>query len=103
MDGVTIGLQANLDISAIVVGGVRVVIDLAVRFMTFFAKLSDMLCRFGDFLQPLDEVCESRQREDLVLKTLAAVYGDLLQFCKKAYGTFTKQGAPRSWKSWRVF
>jgi ankyrin repeat domain-containing protein 50 len=103
MAGVTIGLQANPDISAIVVGGVRVVIDLAVRFITFFTKLSDMLCRFGDFLQPLTEYAKAAQREDLVLKTLAAVYGDLLQFCKKAYGTFTKQGVPRIWKSWRVF
>jgi ankyrin repeat domain-containing protein 50 len=103
MAGVTIGLQANPDISAIVVGGVRLVIDLAVRFMTFFTKLSDMLCRFGDFLQPLTKHVKSAQREDLVLKTLAAVYGDLLQLCKNAYGTFTNQGVTRSWKSWGVF
>lgn len=48
MGGVAIGAQSNPDISSIVVGAVRVVIDLAVQFVTFFEKLTDMLGRFED-------------------------------------------------------
>jgi hypothetical protein len=44
MDGVAIGIQANPDVSAIIVGGVRVVIDLVISFVEFFGRLTDMLC-----------------------------------------------------------
>src|SRR2546423_7987968 len=37
MAGVAIGIQANPDISSIVVGAMRIVIDLALSFVTFFA------------------------------------------------------------------
>jgi ankyrin repeat domain-containing protein 50 len=103
MAGVTIGLQANPDISAIVVGGVRTVIDLAVHFITFFTKLSDMLCSFSDHLKCLAEYAKASLQEELLLETLASVYGDLLQFCKHAYRVFTENGVPRRWISWRAF
>ncbi|TKA77323.1 hypothetical protein B0A49_02117 [Cryomyces minteri] len=45
--GVAIGIQANPATSSIVAGAVRVVIDLAVGFVEFFGKLSEMLCRFA--------------------------------------------------------
>lgn len=103
MAGVTIGLQSNPDISAIVVGGVRLVIDVAISFVTFFNKLSDMLCRFGDSLAYLAEYAKIPVQEELVLETLANVYGFLLQFCKQAYRVFTNQGLPRKLTSWRTF
>ncbi len=103
MAGVTIGIQANPDVSAIVVGGVRVVIDLAVKFVGFFDKLSDMLCRFSDFLQTLQEYNHSSAQNHIMVETLANVYGDLLQFCKHAYVVFTYQGLQRRMTSWRSF
>ena len=103
MAGVTIGLQSNPDISAIVVGGVRLVIDIAMSFVTFFTRLSDMLCRFGDSLGYLAEYARVSIQEELVLETIANIYGLLLQFCKQAYGVFTNQGLPRRWTSWRTF
>jgi hypothetical protein len=35
MGGVSIGIQGNPDVSAIIVGGIRVVIDLAIEFVEF--------------------------------------------------------------------
>lgn len=103
MAGVTIGIQANPDISAIVVGGVRVVIDLAVKFVGFFDKLSNMICRFSDFLQTLHEYNNSSAQNTIMVETLANVYGDLLQFCKHAHAVFTYQGVQRRMTSWRTF
>ena len=104
MAGVAIGIQAHPDISSIIVGAVRIVIDLAVSFVTFFAKLSEMLCRFGDFLAPLAKYAEVSTEEYLIRESLANVYGDLLQFCRRARGVFTDQaGLRRKWTSWRVF
>lgn len=103
MGGITIAIQANPDVSAIVVGGVRLVIDLAIKFLEFFARLSEMLCRFGNLLGPLTEFAKASTREDLVLEALSNVYGDLLQFCKHAHEVFAEQGLRRKWISWRAF
>ncbi len=103
MAGVTIGIQANPQISAIVVGGVRVVITLAFNFTIYFAELSEMLCRFGDFLGPLTEYAKASAQEEVVLETRANVYGDLPQFYKHAHETFSEHAVQRKWISWRVF
>lgn len=103
MGGITIAVQANPDVSAIVVGGVRLVIDLAVKFLQFFTRLSEMLCRFGNLLGPLTEFAKASKRENLVLEALANVYGDLLQFCKHAHEVFAEQGVRRKRVSWRAF
>jgi ankyrin repeat domain-containing protein 50 len=95
MGGITIAIQANPDISAIVVGGVRLVIDVAVNFIRFFTRLSDMLCRLGDFLRPFAEYVKASAREELVLEALASVYGNLLQFCRQAHEVFAEQGLGR--------
>jgi ankyrin repeat domain-containing protein 50 len=101
MGGITIAIQANPDISAIVVGGMRLVIDVAVKFVSFFTRLSEMLCRLGDFLEPLAEYAKASAREELVLEALANVYRNLLQFCKQAHEVFTEKGLRRNWVSWR--
>jgi ankyrin repeat domain-containing protein 50 len=104
MAGVAIGIQAHPDIASIVVGAVRIVIDLAVSFVTFFARLSEMLCRFSDFLAPLTKYAEVSTKDELVQESLANVYADLLQFCHRARGIFIDQkGVKRRWTSWRVF
>jgi ankyrin repeat domain-containing protein 50 len=104
MAGVSIGMQANPAISSIVVGAVRVVIDLAVSFVTFFARLSEMLCRFGNYLEPMTKYVEVSGKEKLILESVANVYGDLLRFCHRARAVFVDQrGLRRKWASWRVF
>jgi ankyrin repeat domain-containing protein 50 len=103
MAGIKIFIQSNPEISSVVIGGVRLVIDAAISFIEFFPKLSDMMCRFGDLLAPLTEYAKASNREELVLETLANVYGDLLKFCKHAHDVFIDQGAQRKWASWRTF
>lgn len=104
MGGVAIAIQANPDLSAIVVGGIRIVIDLAIDFAKFFSKLTDMLCQFEDYLEPLAKVAQVCQDFTLVQETLANVYGDILDFCRKARKVFVgPDGKRRSWTSWRIF
>jgi ankyrin repeat domain-containing protein 50 len=104
MAGVTIGIQADPAISSIVVGAVRVVIDLAIGFVDFFAKLSEMLDRFSDFLGPLAKYATSSENSQLVLESLVNVYVDLLTFCRRARAVFVDEsGTKRQLTSWRVF
>jgi hypothetical protein len=104
MAGIAIGVQANPDISSIIVGAVRVVIDLAVNFVKFFTRLSEMLSRFGDFLGPLTEYAKASEQKILVRDTLANVYGDLLRLCTQARRVFIdERGVERKRTSWRVF
>jgi hypothetical protein len=104
MAGIAIGIQANPDISSIVVGAVRIVIGLALSFVTFFARLSEMLSRFSDFLTPLAKYAEASTKEEVIQESLANVYTDLMQFCCRARHVFIDQkGLKRSWTSWRLF
>lgn len=104
MAGIAIGVQANPDISSIIVGAVRVVIDLAINFVTFFTRLSEIFSRFGDFLGPLTEYAKASEQKTLVRETLANVYGDLLRLCTQARNVFIdERGVERKRASWRVF
>ena len=104
MGGIAIGIQAYPEISSLVVGAVRIVINLAIDFTAFFSKLTDMLCQFEDYLGPLAEYAKTSQDSVLVQETVAKVYGDLLAFCRKARSIFVDtSGNPRKWTSWRSF
>lgn len=104
MAGIAIAIQANPDISAIAVGAVRVVLDVAIGFLSFFARLSQMLCRFGDFLAPLAEYARLSLEKTVVQDALAAVYGDLLRFLQKAHAVFIDhRGKQRTMTSFRIF
>lgn len=104
MGGVAIGIQASPDISSLVVGGVRVIIDVVVRFVEYFDRFTAMLCRFENWLQPLEEYCLNISEDDLVLGAVANVYGDLLKFCYKACNIFTNPaGSPISHTTVRAF
>jgi hypothetical protein len=104
MAGVALGIQANPDISSIVVGAVRVVIDLAIDFVGFFAKLSEMLDRFNDFLGPLAKYATSSGGDKLIQESLINIYVDLLAFFRHARSVFVdEKGARRKLQSWRVF
>jgi hypothetical protein len=104
MDGVAIGIQANPDVSAIIIGGVRVVIDLAISFVEFFGRLTDMLCQFEEYLPALATFAATCQDSDLIAEAVAGAYGDILEFCRKALAVFVgSDGTRKTWTSWRVF
>lgn len=104
MAGVAIGIQASPDISSLVVGGVRVIIDVMVRFVEYFGRFTEMLCRFGDWLRPLEEYCQESPSDDLIVDAAAKIYGDLLMFCRKAYIIFIDDdGIPRRRTTVRAF
>jgi hypothetical protein len=104
MGGVVIGIQANPELSAIVVGGIRIVIDLAIAFVEFYCKLTDMLCQFEDYLHPLAKLARACEDSSLVQEALADTYADILDFCHKARTVFVgSDGRKRIWTSWRLF
>jgi hypothetical protein len=103
MGGVAIGLQANPEVSALVVGAVRIVIDLALHFTTFFSRLTDMLCKFEDYLGPLAVYARAAD-SDLLEKAVIDAYVNLLDFGYKARRVFVgKNGELRRWTSLRTF
>lgn len=104
MNGVGTACQANPDISCIVIGGVRIVLDIAIGFLSFFDKLSGMLCRFGDFMGPLAEYAKAAGSAAPIHEPLTRVYGDLLLFCVRAREIFIdSEGKERKWPSLTVF
>jgi hypothetical protein len=103
MGGVAIGIQANPEISAVVVGAVRIVIDLALQFTTFFSRLIDMVCTFEDYLGPLAEYAQAADIE-LVEKTVVNAYKNVLDFAWKARRVFVDaNGNSWKWTSLRTF
>jgi hypothetical protein len=104
MSGVAIGIQANPDISAIIIGAICVVINIAMQFLEFYGKLADMLCQFEDYLPPLAELANECGNSLLIQETLANTYADILEFCRRARATFIdSNGNPWRWTSFRQF
>jgi len=102
MRSVVIGIQASPEISSLVVGVVRLVIDLALNFTAFFGKLTDMICTFEDYLGPLAEYA---QRADigLVEKAVVNAYASILTFSWKARRVFVDDnGNRKKWTSAQV-
>lgn len=95
MGGIAIGIQAQPEISALVVGAVRIVIDLAIDFVTFFSKLSDMLCQFQDYLEVLSRYAKTSENDCLAQESIAKVYGDLLDFCRLSRKVFVDSNGNR--------
>lgn len=104
MGGIAIGIQAQPEISALVVGAVRIVIDLAIDFVNFFSKLSEMLCQFQEYLEVLSKYAKASENDCLGQETIAKVYGDLLDFCRLSRKVFVdSNGNRRKLVSWRSF
>lgn len=94
--------QASPEISSMVLGGVRLVLDFAIKFFEYFTSLSEMLCQFGQILGPLAEFAKFPEQEGVVFEALANVYGDLLKFCQCARNLFVdEKNQPRN-TSWTV-
>ena len=103
MGGVAIGIQASPEISALVVGSVRVVIDLALKFTMYFSKLTDMICAFEDYLGPLAEYGKAADIS-LVQTTVVNAYANVIGFGWKARRVFVDaNGDQRRWTSLRAF
>lgn len=101
--GVAMGIQASPEISALVVGSVRVVIDLALKFTMYFSKLTDMICTFEDYLGPLAEYAKAADI-CLVETTVVNAYANVLGFGWKARRVFVDStGDQRKWISLRAF
>lgn len=81
LGGIAIAIQANPDISSMAVGGIKLIIDIAVGFTKFFGKLTDMLDRFSEIIAPLERYAERFELMN-VGNALIDVYGDILDFCK---------------------
>ena len=109
MRSTCITLQSNPDVSALVVGAARLVIDVAVKYVTFFPKLTSMLSQLSQYLEVVHRFVERLEAEPdkdakLVLRCAANIYGDWLDFCKEAHGVFVdKKGNVRQWNSIRIF
>ena len=89
--------------SAIVVGGVRMIIDLAIDFIQFYAKLTDMLYQLEDYLSALAQLAQVYRERPIVQEAVADTYSDLLDFCSKARAVFVdRDGIRWAWTSWRL-
>ena len=99
-----IGVQKSPEISSMIIGGVRIVINLATAFVKFFIKLTEMLCSFQDYLGPLAEYAAASRDLPIVQNTVADIYGNLLEFCWKARNVFVdSNGQTRRFKSFLLF
>jgi hypothetical protein len=103
MGGVAIGIQASPEISSLVVGAVRIVIDLALKFTVFFSRLTDMICTFEDYLGLLAEYAKSADTE-LLRGPLCKAYESVIDFGWKARRVFVDvNDNPRTYTSLRAF
>jgi hypothetical protein len=64
---------------SLVVGSVRVVINLALNFTMYFSKLIDIVCTFKDYLGPLAAYAQAADIY-LVEKTVVSAYANVLEF-----------------------
>lgn len=94
--GVSIGIQASPEISSLVIGGAKLIIDMAVNFVSFFQQLTSMIKELSDHLGHLEEF--SRHKDNhLIMESAKQVYGGLLEFYHHAYRVFRdKKGQARS-------
>jgi hypothetical protein len=103
MGGIVIGIQASPEISSLVVGAARIVIDLALKYAMFFTRLADMISTLQDLLLPLGEYAKTADIEH-VGNTVASAYANMLEFGWKARRVFVDDnGNQRKWVSLRAF
>lgn len=94
--GVSIGIQASPEISSLVIGGAKLIIDMAMNFVGFFQQLTSMINDLSGHLGHLEEF--SRHKDNhLIMESAKHVYGGLLEFYHDAYRVFRdKKGQARS-------
>lgn len=91
-------------VATIVIGTVRLVFDVALGFLSYFTKLSDMIRRFAGILEVLTEWTETPENVVTVHKARVRVYRDFLSFCQRAYAVFVdRRGQTRRWATVSTF
>ena len=105
MDVVGLGVKAAPEFCSFIVGAAKIVIRLAIDFVEFFSKLSEMLGRLGDHLGHLAEYAKAAiDNLPLVHDSVAKAYVDVLEFCREARNVFFDlNGNQRKWLSFRTF
>ncbi|EED20611.1 conserved hypothetical protein [Talaromyces stipitatus ATCC 10500] len=108
MAGVTIGIQAYPDVSSIVVGVIRVIINVAVKYFEYYEKLSKMLEGLVDDIEVLDMFTRNNVNSPELhnvrsqLQTLVALYTNILTFCRHARRVFLIKGQERGARGFTV-
>jgi hypothetical protein len=91
LGGISIAIQANPDISSIAVGGVKLIVDIAMGFTKFFGRLVDMFDKISEIIAPLERFAE-RWQLPTVRDSLTNIYGDILDFYKASTALFLDRG-----------
>ena len=98
---VAIGIQANPDIVSLIVGGIKVVVDIALKYIEFFKRLFEMIGRLTEHLRHLQEFAKISD-SGIIQTATANVYGGVLRFCHEAYLVFQdEQDRLRKIIAWR--
>ncbi|KAL2060018.1 hypothetical protein VTL71DRAFT_9840 [Oculimacula yallundae] len=103
MRSISISVQHSPEISSLVVGGIRLIIDLVAKFVQFYHRLSQMICQMVDYLKIFDQYSKI-SHDTLVHQALVDVYGDLITFCVETRRVFVDpQGALKKYAHFRTF
>ena len=102
LGSVAIAIQADPGIASIPVGGVRLIVDLAMGFSEFFDKLVTLLDHISDLMMPLQEYVKS-VHIPVIASALTTIYGDLLDICKQTSDMFLdKEGNKKEFVTWKT-
>lgn len=94
----------NPEISSLVVGGAKLIVQLGLKSINFFNKLAEMMEHLAGHLGYLSQYAKYFNGFKAVQEALSAAYGDLLKFFTGARKIFVdEKGNHSRWVSFRVF
>lgn len=94
----------NPEISSLVVGGAKLIVQLGLKFINFFNKLTEMMEHLAGHLGYLSRYANYFTGSKTIQEALSAAYGDLLKFFTGARRVFVdEKGNHSRWVSFRVF
>jgi hypothetical protein len=100
--GASVFLQTE-SMASIALGGAKLVIGLALRYVEYFDKVSDMLDQLSKYLAPLSRYAEKCDLPN-ICDALADVYADILRFYSAARRMFVDEtGNAKRYASFALF
>lgn len=100
--GVSVFLQSE-PVASMALGGAKLVIGLALRYVEYFDKLSKMLDDLSKLLAPLSRYAEKCHLPN-ICDALADVYADILKFYSAARKLFVDEtGSAKRFQSFSLF
>ncbi|CAD0107887.1 unnamed protein product [Aureobasidium uvarum] len=100
--GASVFLQAE-STASIALGGAKLIIGLALRYVEYFDKVSDMLDQLSKYLAPLAKYAEKCDLPN-ICNALADVYADILNFYSAARRLFVDDtGKAKNYASFKLF